>query len=100
MSGSARSALMTSIGLMILRRRLQRRGGPGAAVALVGLELFGPRILRARRVLVWVSALTIVGGIAAAAIWWARRGGRVTSEPAPASSDGSGAPPVTSPAAA
>ena len=84
MSGSARNALMTSVGLMLLRRRLQRQSGPAAAVALVGLELFGPRILRMRRVLVWLLALTVVGGLVAAAIWWARRGGSADREPAPA----------------
>jgi len=81
MIGSARRAVMTSLALMVLRRRLQRRSGPGAAIALVGLELFGPRILRMRRVLVWVLALTIVGGIVVAAIWWMRRGGTVAPEP-------------------
>ena len=71
-----RRALVTSIGLMLLRRRLQRQSGPGAAIALVGLQLLGPRILQVRRLLVWALALTIVGGIAVAAVWWWRRGSR------------------------
>jgi hypothetical protein len=60
---------------MVLRRRLQRQSGPGAAVALIGLELLGPRIFRLRRLLAWAVALTIVGGVALAALWWWRRGG-------------------------
>ena len=43
---SVRRALITSVGLMLVRRKLQRQSGPGAAIALVGLELFGPRILQ------------------------------------------------------
>jgi hypothetical protein len=78
MVASVRRALITSIGLMVVRRRLQRQSGPGAAVALLGLELFGPRILQARRLLRWALALTIVGGIAVAAIWWWRRSGSTT----------------------
>ncbi len=70
-----RRALVTSIGLVLLRRRLQRQSGPGAAIALLALQLLGPRILHVRRLIVWALALTIVGGIAVAAIWWWRRGG-------------------------
>ena len=68
--GPARRALVTSIGLVLLRRRLQRRSGPGAAAALVALELFGPRLFRLRRLAMWILALTIIGGLVAAAIWW------------------------------
>ncbi len=80
---SARKAVMTSLALMVLRRRLQRQSGPTAAVALLGLELLGPRILGIRRLLAWTLALTIVGGIAVAAIWWWRRGARTQSAPEP-----------------
>jgi hypothetical protein len=85
MASSVRRAVLTSIGLMVLRRRLQRQSGPGAAIALVGLELFGPRIFQARRLVAWALALTIVGGIAVAAIWWWRRNGATTTvaEPEP-----------------
>ncbi len=83
--GSARRALVTSIGLVLLRRRLQRQSGPGAALALVGLELFGPRILRLRRLALWVLALTIVGGLVAAAIWWWTRHDASSVEPPPVS---------------
>ena len=78
-----RRALFTSVGLMLVRRRLRRQGGPGAAVALVGLQLFGPSIFRARRVLVWALALTVVGGIVVAALWWWRRGRRSEGIPEP-----------------
>jgi len=81
--GSARRTLVTAIGLMVLRRRLQRRGGPTAALALLGLEILGPNVLRLRRLLVWVLALTIVGGIAAAVIWWWLRSRGDEPEPIP-----------------
>jgi len=103
MVASVRRALITSIGLMVLRRRLQRQSGPGAAVALLGLELFGPRILQARRLLTWALALTIVGGIAVAAIWWWRRGGSTTPvadpwpEPEPAAEPVPEPPPTVVP---
>ena len=87
--GSARRTLRTAIGLMVLRRRLQRRGGPAAAVALLGLEILGPNVLRLRRLLVWALALTIVGGIVAAVIWWWLRSSGDEPEPIP---------PVTMPA--
>lgn len=48
-----------------------------AALALVGLDLVGPRLPRLRGLLVWALALTVVGAVAAAAVWWAlRRRGR------------------------
>jgi hypothetical protein len=75
MAGSLRRAVVTSVALMLLRRRLQRQSGPAAAVALLGMELLGPRILGLRRLLMWTLALTIVGGIALGALWWWRRGG-------------------------
>ncbi len=82
MSGSLRRALVTSIGLVLLRRRLQRQSGPGAAAALVALELFGPRLFKLRRLLLWAVALTIVGGLIAAAIWWrSRQSGRPDEPP-------------------
>jgi hypothetical protein len=71
--GSARRALVTSIGLMLVRRRLQKQGGLAAAGALLGLELFGPRILGLRRLLGWVLALTLVGAVVLVALWWLRR---------------------------
>ena len=83
---------MTTIGLMVLRRRLQQRSGPTAAVALLALELFGPRILRIRRLLAWTLALTIVGGIAVAAMWWWRRGGGTQSAPSSPAPDPVAAP--------
>ncbi len=106
-----RRAFVTSIGLMLLRRRLQRQNGPGAAIALVGLQLLGPRILQVRRLLAWALALTIVGGIALAAIWWWRRdsGSEETWEPVlapepagpvPAGPDDVSPPPDWAPAAA
>jgi hypothetical protein len=102
MMDSVRRALVTSVGLMLLRRKLQRRGGAPAAVALLGLELFGPRILRIRRLLVWAVALTIVGGIAAAAVWWWRRKGPspIPAEGSPAAQPEPPAPPSAPPAAA
>ena len=72
--GPARRAIVTSVGLMLLRRRLHRQSGPMAAVALFGLELFGARILKLRRLLVWTLVLTMVGAVVVAAIWWWRRG--------------------------
>src|SRR3972149_1770689 len=66
--GPARRALVTSIGLVLLRPRLQRRSGPGAAAALVALELFGPRLFRLRRLAMWILALTIIGGLGGAAV--------------------------------
>jgi uncharacterized iron-regulated membrane protein len=84
MVGSARRALVTSIGLVLLRRRLQRQSGPGAAAALVALELFGPRLFRLRRLALWILALTIVGGLVAGAIWWWTRQSSRPGEPAPA----------------
>jgi hypothetical protein len=94
MIGPVRRALMTSIGLALVRRKLQRQKGPGAAVALVGLELFGPRILQLRRLLVWALALTIVGGIVVAAVWWWRRPGSTATE-APTATPPAGPQPVT-----
>ncbi len=83
--GSARRAIVTSVGLMLVRRRLQRKSGPMAAVALFGLELFGARILKLRRLLALTLALTIVGAVVVAAIWWWRRGAgaRVAAAPEP-----------------
>jgi hypothetical protein len=106
-----RRALVTSVGLMLLRRRLQRQSGPSAAIALIGLQLLGPRILMVRRLLAWALALTIVGGIALAALWWYRRGRRpdVAWEPAlapepagsvPLGPDDAPPPPDWAPAAA
>jgi hypothetical protein len=69
-----RRALVTSIGLVLLRRRLEKQSGPKAAIALLALQLLGPRIVHLRRMIVWAVALTIVGGIAVAAVWWWRRG--------------------------
>ncbi len=83
MVGSARRALVTSIGLVVLRRRLQRQRGPGAAAALVALELFGPRLFRLRRLALWILALTIVGGLVAGAIWWWTRQSNRPVEPPP-----------------
>lgn len=79
--GSARRALVTSIGLVLLRRRLQRQSGPGAALALVALELVGPRLFRLRRLVLWLLALTIVGLLVAAAIWWWARRDAASIEP-------------------
>ena len=83
--GSARRALVTSIGLVLLRRRLQRQSGPGAALALVALELVGPRLFRLRRLALWILALTIVGGLVAGAIWWWTRQNAAPVEPPAAS---------------
>jgi hypothetical protein len=83
----ARRTLLTSLGLILLRRRLQRQSGPAAALTLLGLELVGPRILSGRRLFAWALALTVVGGIAAVAIWWWwRRSSKhaVSGEPTPA----------------
>ena len=66
---------------MLLRRRLQRQSGPGAAAALVALELVGPRLFRLRRLALWIMALTIVGGLVAAAIWWWTRQDAAAVEP-------------------
>jgi hypothetical protein len=72
---SARRAAVTSIALLLLRRRLRRSDSLAAPLALVGLDVLGPRVFHLRRVLVWLLALTIVGAIVAGAIWWARRHG-------------------------
>ncbi|HEY7380974.1 MAG TPA: hypothetical protein VH572_07175 [Gaiella sp.] len=70
---SPRRALLTGLGLIVLRRRLRRSSGPAAAVGLVALDLFGPRIFHLRRTLTWVLALTIVGALVAVIVWWALR---------------------------
>jgi hypothetical protein len=90
---SLRRALVTSVGLMLLRRKLQRQSGPAAAVALVGLELFGPRILLLRRLLLWLVLLTVVGAVVAGAVWWWLRSNAAEPEPIPAA-----APPAPQPA--
>jgi uncharacterized membrane protein len=76
---SPRRALLTGLGLILLRRRLRRSSGPAAAVGLVALDLFGPRIFHLRRTLAWVLALTIVGALVAAVVWWALRRRRESS---------------------
>jgi uncharacterized iron-regulated membrane protein len=98
MFDSARRTLVTTIGLMLLRRKLQRRGGPTAALALLGLEILRPKVLYARRVLTVVLVLTIVGGIVAAVIWWWRRTARNEPEPIPPTAPPSAPPASPAPA--
>jgi hypothetical protein len=88
---------VTSIGLMLLRRKLQRRGGPTAALALLGLEILGPKVLYARRVVTLVLVLTIVGGIVAAVIWWWLRAARNEPEPIPSAAPPDAPPPSPAP---
>jgi hypothetical protein len=87
---AARRALVTSAALLILRRRLRRSDSLAAPLALVAVDVLGPRIFGLRRLLLWALALTIVGGVVAAAVWWAlrrrsagEREGAIRREPAP-----------------
>jgi hypothetical protein len=98
MGSSVRRALFTWIGLVLVRRKLQRRGGAGAAVGLVALDLFGPAVFRARRLAVWALALTVVGAIAAGVVWWWLRSRRTASGPAPGAPPPAPEPEATSPA--
>jgi hypothetical protein len=70
---SARRAVVTSIALLLLRRRLRRSDSLAAPLVLVAVDMLGPRIFQLRRLLVWALALTIVGGVVAAAAWWVLR---------------------------
>jgi hypothetical protein len=71
---SARRAALASIGLILVRRRLRRSQSLAAPLALVALDVVGPRVfLQLRRLAVRALALTIVGCLLAGLVWWSLR---------------------------
>jgi hypothetical protein len=65
-----RNALTAWIAWWVLRRRLRRSDHLLAAVGVAGLELFGPRLFLVRRLFVLLAALTVIGLVAIALVWW------------------------------
>ncbi|MDH5333351.1 MAG: hypothetical protein OEW65_05670 [Thermoleophilia bacterium] len=59
-----------TIAWWVIRRRLRRSDNMLAPAGVAALELLGPRVLLARRLLAIAVGLTIVGLLALGLAWW------------------------------